>query len=254
MYGGWGGFIARTAVRKVVYVLVGLALAALLAVSGVAVSGVRALGSDLAAGVVPTVSSAYTGCPGCGSGAAGSTDGDDATAWVGNSDTVASAIFDLGTPTAVGAYRLRSVNCQMGIYKSSDGTTWGTAIDVVGAASGTPSDTGTVTLGSTLTYRYWKVQGNGVCLGGTPYPAIDTLQLFAPDPPPTPTPTATPTPAPSSGPLCVPYCVVVLSDTDRAKLDAIHADAGDLSTIVAYGLGLVVFLGSAIAVAIGLRR
>lgn len=58
-----------------------------------------------------------------------------------------------------------------------------------------------------------------------------------------------PTPDPSAAPV-----VVWLSAADRDRLDALHADAATLGTIVTYGLGLLIVSCTAGAVAVGLRR
>jgi hypothetical protein len=59
VYGGWGGFIGRAAVRKVVYVLVGLALAAVLAATGVKAAGMAPDGI-VAIGAGSYVTSGFT--------------------------------------------------------------------------------------------------------------------------------------------------------------------------------------------------
>lgn len=60
-------------------------------------------------------------------------------------------------------------------------------------------------------------------------------------------------PDPSSVPSTVP-CTVQLAEEDRARLDALAVGQGDSLTVMTYAAGLVIFLGAAAAVAVGLRR
>jgi hypothetical protein len=54
--------------------------------------------------------------------------------------------------------------------------------------------------------------------------------------------------------MCTPYCVVQLTTDDQARLDALHADAAVGTSILTYGLGVLVFLGAIAAIVTGLRR
>jgi hypothetical protein len=64
---------------------------------------------------------------------------------------------------------------------------------------------------------------------------------------------ASPAVDPSIVPSTAP-CAVVLSDADRAALDAIASSDLDTRTVVVYGFGLLIFLGAVTAVSVGLRR
>jgi len=75
-----------------------------------------------------------------------------------------------------------------------------------------------------------------------------TVTWNAPEPTPTPTATATATPTATPFDACGgSACVVVLSDEDRSRLDSLNDN-------VLFGVGLLVFLGSIVAVTAGLRR
>lgn len=64
-----------------------------------------------------------------------------------------------------------------------------------------------------------------------------------------------PSVAPSAAPeASVAACTVALSDEDRARLDALMAHQADDRSIFVYGVGIVIFLSTVVAVAVSLRR
>lgn len=89
----------------------------------------------------------------------------------------------------------------------------------------------------------------GASLSGTSYEVFLVTPDPTPSPTPTPTPTAEPTatPTPEPTPVVCDPCVVELSEVDRERLDVLQGS-------VAFGMGLVIFLGAAIAAAVGFRR
>jgi len=230
--------------------LVGAAVAGALALVLAVAPVTLAVGPDLAAGVLPTASSSFTGCPNC-NGPVAATDGNDATVWAGNADAFAWLQVDLGSAVAVVAYRVVTVNCVFSLSSSSDGSVWTDRATGLGAATGLDVDGGQQPL-ATVTARYWRMTGNGSCVSNTPYPGVRTLSLYAPTPTPTPTPTATPTAAPSAAPpgtptpaplVCSPSCAVELVTADRDRLDLLTFTAGLGSAVVA-GLMVALVIGS----------
>jgi len=212
--GGWGGFIAHTAVRKVVYVLVGLALAAVLAASGVKAADTLTF----------TRSGAFSY-------------GGTYTADTANPFTV----------TAGGVYRVKVYgfgggSLNLGVSYNGSGCTLACDAWYTG-----PEHVFTAPTSATSAYVIGRNNGGANLIGSS-------WQAF----------TVTADPAPTSG-LSEVSCGLVASPVPSSTpnpsyqpchvvIDNAGTVADTTTTVLVYGFGLVIFVTSVAAVAVGLRR
>lgn len=219
-------WLGRLAVRRVVWIVVGVAVwAALNAV------GVRAVSTTYN---VPGFTTANNRNTTITHGSTFEADGGNGLSWVATVTGGASSEFTLAIDcegTTIATVARHSASSPTFLASSS----W--------SASGTVPGTG---LQTCVAYSYQY--GSAVTVAGF----VITYDDGTPAPTPTPTPTATPTPTPD--PMCDPYCTVALSSEDRDRLDALLSDGLGTREVIAYGLGAVAFLVTAVAVTVGLRR